>query len=184
VRLEGDLSISEQLLRIEASPDAGLPTFRFGGRAARGAQHTVVTGDDAPRRVRFMTEDSGMSEARDTIRATTFKSAVPKQAARDISKAVEFYEQKLGFARTFVLEDYAGIARGPVEIHLWRCADRYIAENTACRVNIEGIEALFDEYRLKGVIHPNGALETKPWGVREFTVLDLDGNGITFCEPA
>jgi hypothetical protein len=31
-----------------------------------------------------------MSEARDTSR-TTFKSAVPKQAARDISKAVEFY---------------------------------------------------------------------------------------------
>jgi hypothetical protein len=34
------------------------------------------------------------------------------------------------------------------------------------------------------VIHPNGVLETKPWGLKEFTVLDLDGNGITFYEPA
>jgi hypothetical protein len=41
-------------------------------------------------------------------------------------------------------------------------------------VNVEGIEALYDEYRPKGVIHPNGALETKPWGAKEFT----------FCEPA
>ena len=60
-----------------------------------------------------------MSQARDP-RRTTFKNAVPKQAAHDISKAVEFYEQKLGFARTFVLDDYAGVTRGPVEIHLWR----------------------------------------------------------------
>src|SRR5712691_6121837 len=104
-----------------------------------------------------------MSQARDP-RRTTFKNAVPKQAAHDIFKAVEFYEQKLGFARTFVLDDYAGVARGPVEIHLWRCDDRYIAQNTACRVNVEGIEALYEEYRLSGVIHPNGALAMKPWG--------------------
>jgi hypothetical protein len=41
-------------------------------------------------------------------------------------------------------------------------------------VNVEGIAVLYDEYRPKGVIHPNGALETKPWGAKEFTV----------CEPA
>jgi Glyoxalase/Bleomycin resistance protein/Dioxygenase superfamily len=122
------------------------------------------------------------SEPRDTSRIT-FRNAVPKQAARDISEAVTFYEQKLGFARTFMLDDYAGVARGLVEIHLWRCADRYIAENTACRVDVEGIEALYEEYRLRGVIHPNGALETTPWGAKEFTILDLDGNGITFCGP-
>jgi hypothetical protein len=125
-----------------------------------------------------------MSEVRDTAGRIKFKSAVPKQAAGNISKAVEFYEQKLGFSRMFVLDDYAGVARGPVEIHLWRCEDKYIAENTACRVNVEGIEALYEEYRPRGVIHPNGVLETKPWGLKEFTVLDLDGNGITFYEPA
>ena len=111
-----------------------------------------------------------------------FRSAIPKHAAGDIPRAVQFYEEALGFARLFVLDDYAAVARGPVEIHLWRCADRYIAENTACRVNVEGIDVLYEEYRPKGVIHPNGGLETKPWGFREFTVLDLDGNAITFCE--
>ena len=125
-----------------------------------------------------------MNEARDAAGRIRFKSAIPKQAAGDIPKAVEFYERKLGFARMFVLDDYAGVARGPVEIHLWRCADKHIAENTACRVNVEGIEALYEEYRPRGVIHPNGALATKPWGLNEFTVLDLDGNGITFSEPA
>jgi hypothetical protein len=37
-----------------------------------------------------------------------------------------------------------------------------------------GQRTSYDEYRPKGVIHPNGALETKPWGAKEFTV----------CEPA
>lgn len=82
-----------------------------------------------------------------------------------------------------MLEDYAGVIRDSVEIHLWRCPDKYIAENTACRINVAGIEALYDEYQPKGVVHPNGRLDTKPWRIKEFTVLDLDGNGITFCQP-
>jgi hypothetical protein len=32
------------------------------------------------------------------------------------------------------------------------------------------------------VIHPNGLLEEKPWGGREFVILDLDGNGIFIFE--
>jgi uncharacterized glyoxalase superfamily protein PhnB len=112
----------------------------------------------------------------------TFKNAIPKHAARDIAKAVEFYVQKLGFRKVFLYDGGAVIMRDAVEIHLWQCDDKYIAENTACRVNVEGIEALYEEMRAQGAVHPNGRLETKPWGLKEFTVLDLDGNGITFAE--
>ena len=38
VKLEGDLSVAEQLVRIEASRDAGLLTSRFSGRAAHAAE--------------------------------------------------------------------------------------------------------------------------------------------------
>jgi len=31
-------------------------------------------------------------------------------------------------------------------------------------------------------IHPNGYLETKPWGQREFALLDPDKNLLTFGE--
>jgi hypothetical protein len=44
------------------------------------------------------------------------------------------------------------------------------------------IDQLFAELETRGVIHPNARLETKPWGSREFAVLDLDGNLITFAE--
>jgi hypothetical protein len=49
---------------------------------------------------------------------------------------------------------------------------------------VEGIEQLFQTYSEKGVIHPNGSLALKPWGVWEFSVLDPDGNLVTFQQPA
>ena len=53
---------------------------------------------------------------------------------------------------------------------------------TACRVNVVGVEELHAEYQRAGVIHPNGALMSQPWGFREFTALDLFGNAIVFGE--
>ena len=35
----------------------------------------------------------------------------------------------------------------------------------------------------KGIVkHPNGPLETKPWGQKEFSILDPDNNLLTFGE--
>lgn len=41
---------------------------------------------------------------------------------------------------------------------------------------------LFAELQPQGVVHPNAPLAQKPWGSREFGVLDPDGNLITFVE--
>ena len=111
-----------------------------------------------------------------------FKYAIPKFPAANVQQAVAFYEQKLGFRKLFDYGDYAAVKRDDVEIHLWECHDKTIAENTACRIKVEGIETLYAEYRQAGVIHPNGALETKPWGMKEFFALDLDGNGLFIFE--
>lgn len=61
-------------------------------------------------------------------------------------------------------------------------ADRYIAANIACYAYVQDIEALYAAYQAQGIIHPNGALEVKSWGVKEFTVLDNNGCAIRFGE--
>ncbi|XGV99418.1 MAG: bleomycin resistance protein [Leptolyngbya sp. BL-A-14] len=114
--------------------------------------------------------------------ATKFLSAIPVLPAADIAATVEFYKQKLGFNAEFQSDDYAGLYRGGVQIHLWLTSDRQLADNTSCRVNVSGIDALYGEYQAQNVIHPNGALTTKLWGLREFAVLDLNGNCLTFAE--
>lgn len=114
--------------------------------------------------------------------SSVFCSAIPVLPALDISSSVTFYEQQLGFARTFKFDDYAGLIRGSVEIHLWLCGNPKIPENTSCRINVSNIEQLYEEYQQANVIHPNGRLEHKPWGLKEFVILDLFGNAIHLTE--
>lgn len=55
-------------------------------------------------------------------------------------------------------------------------------KNTACRISVQEVEALYAEYQPKGSIHPNAPLQEKPWETREFSVVDEDGSLITFFE--
>jgi catechol 2,3-dioxygenase-like lactoylglutathione lyase family enzyme len=110
-------------------------------------------------------------------------AAIPKLASLDIERSLTFFE-RLGFKRRGSHPDYGMIERDGVQIHLWRCQDPRIPTETACRIAVEGIEHLFEAYSKLGVIHPNGSLEAKPWGVSEFSVLDPDGNLITFQQPS
>lgn len=114
---------------------------------------------------------------------TRFVSATPVLASLDIERSVEFYCSRLGFARVHVQPGTYGIvSRGAVQLHFWACTERHIAENTSCRVRVEGIAALFAQCAAFGIVHPNAALDTRPWGTREFGVLDPDGNLVTFAE--
>ena len=106
--------------------------------------------------------------------------ARPVLAALDIPRLVEFYEAKLGFKATWKDEGYGIVHRDEITIHFWHCDNKIHPENTSCYVDVVDIDTLYEEYKAAGVIHPNGALENKPWGMREFVILDLDGNMIRF----
>ena len=43
---------------------------------------------------------------------------------------------------------------------------------------------MYEDFDKKGVVMPDERLETTRFGMRQFSVLDLDGNRITFAEPA
>ncbi|MAZ03873.1 MAG: glyoxalase/bleomycin resistance/extradiol dioxygenase family protein [Sneathiella sp.] len=112
-------------------------------------------------------------------------SATPVLASLDIRKSVAFMISKLGFTEIYAEQGAYGIvARGPVQIHFWACNDRSIAEATSCRLQVRGIESLYERCRQERIVHPNAPLGRKPWGLIEFAILDLDGNLITFYEPA
>jgi catechol 2,3-dioxygenase-like lactoylglutathione lyase family enzyme len=108
--------------------------------------------------------------------------AIPVLPCLDIARAVEFYAARLGFGVCFRFDDYAAVARDGVEIHLWLCKDKKLPKHSGCRIEVRGIESLFDECTQAGVVEPKGALATKSWNVREFAVRDGDGNLITFAE--
>ncbi len=111
------------------------------------------------------------------------KKAIPVLPQPDVKKAADFYKSKMGFETLFVHgADYAGVGRDGIELHFYQCRDKTIAENTSCRIDVDNVEELYSEFGPKGVVHPNGLLETKPWGMREFAILDEAGVCITFGE--
>lgn len=112
-----------------------------------------------------------------------FLSATPILASLDIERSTSFFVKHLGFAAIHVDPGVYGIVgRGNVQIHFWACPDKKYAEATACRVQVSGIDALYQSCKGDGIVHPNAPLEAKPWGSREFGVLDVDGNLVTFVE--
>ena len=111
------------------------------------------------------------------------KKAIPLFPQPNIKRATEFYRDKMGFEILFMYgEDYGGVLRDEFLLHFWKCEDKKIAENTSCRVEVDDAETLYKEFSKTGVIHPNGALEVKPWGYKEFAILDEAGNLIRFAE--
>ena len=113
----------------------------------------------------------------------TMHTAVPILASLDIATTVKFYTESLGFTcRHQSPGEYAIIQRDNIEIHFWHCDEANIAANTACRVGVTGIAALYEEYSQRGVLHADCKVKDTPWHTREFEVFDPHGNLITFFE--
>jgi len=109
------------------------------------------------------------------------KFAIPVLASLNIDKTVTFYKEKLGFDKIgWKDKNYAVIGRDKVEIHFWKCNNKIHPENTSCYIQVEEVDELYEEMKITGVVHPNGPLQNQPWGMREFAILDQDGNMIKF----
>ncbi len=106
-------------------------------------------------------------------------AATPILAFLDQEKTVSFYE-KLGFECNANWKDYLMFQRDNISIHLWLCDDENIPKNTGCYIYVNEIDALYKECQYLGIIHPNGKLESKPWNMRQFSILDNSGNIIHF----
>ncbi len=106
-------------------------------------------------------------------------TATPILAFLYAKETIAFYT-KLGFEGNTNWPDYLMFSRDQISIHLWKCDDPAIPKNTGCYIYVDAIDALYEECSKLGIVHPNGKLETKPWGLRQFSILDNSGNIIHF----
>lgn len=125
--------------------------------------------------------------------------AIPALPVRSSAQSLAFYREQLGFDVRHADTGFAILQRDAVEIHLWEAADErwqgrtgpspvvsgaesFIAGTASCRLQVTGVDALYAELQPRGIVHPHAPLEDKPWGTREFGILDPDNNLITFFE--
>jgi hypothetical protein len=77
---------------------------------------------------------------------------------------------------------YLMVAKDSIEIHFFLFEDLDPLENYGqVYIRTDNIDGLYASLlRQKIPIHPNGGLENKPWGQKEFSLLDPDHNLLTF----
>lgn len=113
-------------------------------------------------------------------------SVIPKLPFINKSETLEYYIDKLDFKMISDYGDYFLTQNGPIEIHFFHFPNLnpkksdfmiYLSVDSA-------IEQLYEDYQSKGIaIHPNGKLEIKHWGQKEFSLLDPCGTLLTFGQP-
>jgi hypothetical protein len=108
----------------------------------------------------------------------------PKLPMRNKSITRDFYVHQLGFTEfgSANFEGYLMLERDDVQLHFFEFKTLDPKENYGqVYIRTDAIEELYESLLLKNVvIHPNGKLESKPWGQKEFSLLDPDTNLLTF----
>jgi uncharacterized glyoxalase superfamily protein PhnB len=118
---------------------------------------------------------------------TNFLNVAPLIPARDVEEGIAFYRNALGFELTCRDADpaqFAIVGRDGVKLHLFANQDKHLADWTSLRIEVEQIDTLYGRCQENGCVHPNGSLGSRPWGTREFSIIDPSGVCIAFVEQA
>lgn len=111
-------------------------------------------------------------------------TVIPKLPMRDKTATREFYLHRLGFhpVGDADYEGYLMLQKDGIEIHFFEHRDLRPSENYGqVYIRTDAIEALYRAATDQHLPMPQaGHLQTKPWGQREFSILDPDHNLLTF----
>ena len=110
------------------------------------------------------------------------KDIIPKLPMRDKMLTKEFYLNQLSFELISDYGDYILLKKDQIEIHFFEFKSLDPLENYGqVYIRVIDIDKLYKSLFDKSIaIHPNGHLEVKPWGQKEFSLLDPDNNLLTF----
>lgn len=108
--------------------------------------------------------------------------AIPILPSRDLLETLAFYG-RLGFEGEVIgaADDYAILTRGLLELHFFLHPTLSPAESWAgCYLRVADVDAMYLAFAEAALprqgIPRMDAVENTPWGMREFAVVDADGN--------
>ena len=105
---------------------------------------------------------------------------------RDIRETLDYYKNTLRFSEEWTMGTDGGLCRD--DLRLIFCQDpeytAHINNDTYSFVLIwfvDNVDDIYLEYKEKGIPITND-IENKPWGIREFTIRDINGYNIRISE--
>jgi len=102
----------------------------------------------------------------------------------DLRKAARFYEEILGLEKKYEYSSYIGFECGGVEIGLIPKPKEQVRLNSmspSVEFLVDDAEKFYNELKKKGVKFVE-ELHEEPWGGRQATFTDLDGNTLEIAQ--
>jgi uncharacterized glyoxalase superfamily protein PhnB len=115
--------------------------------------------------------------------AIVLEAAVPILSVTDLSEALDYYQNVLGFQVGWSWGEppsLASVCRDRVELNLSQSPE---AQAAASRVyfHMTGVDAYYNHITRAGA-NVAVALADRPYGMRDFSIVDPSGNALSFGE--
>lgn len=112
-----------------------------------------------------------------------FETVTPRLPVTDVEKALVFYVEQLGFELGWKWGDpttHGNVCRDSISIDLISMREGRRGPAMAY-VQLNGVDAYFSELKARKL--DLSEPEDRPYGMRDFEVVDPDGNRLAFGEP-
>lgn len=109
-----------------------------------------------------------------------FRKIMPEMPLSNVAAGIAWYRDVLGFSINYEQHDLGVMDRDNVRLLLTARTPQHTGIGS-CYVYIDNADDLYDELLAKGAPIPAPPV-SQPWGLREFQVLDLEGNRIAFAQ--
>ena len=108
------------------------------------------------------------------------RKVMPELPLSDVAAGVVHYRDVLGFEVNYSQHDIGVMDRDEMRVLLIARSHRHTGIGS-CAFYVTDADALHAELTARGA-SVQGPPVSKPWGLREFSVLDLEGNRLTFAQ--
>lgn len=109
------------------------------------------------------------------------RQMLPMLPLSDVAAGIAHYQEALGFRVNYAQSDLGVMYRDDATLLLIRRTEAYTGIGS-CEAYIEDADTLHAELVRRGA-NVQGDPVSHPWGLRDFTVLDLEGNRLVFAQP-
>lgn len=119
------------------------------------------------------------------LKTKNFSHTVPFLPVNNLQETIAYYRYVLGFSKEWFWGDPptdAGISRDDMKLLFGKNPEMVKhMQGFEIMMFVEGIDAIYEEHCLKGV-DIISEIENKPWGVREYTVKEINGFHLRIAE--
>lgn len=114
-----------------------------------------------------------------------FKNLIPKVFYDHLEDGLRFFVEGLGFTVLYRDAELAVVARDGAKAYLVQSPEYAAKDRPELTVETDAIDAIYEEIAARSpeLLHPNAKTVTlRPWGAREFAVLDPTTVCVVFRE--